>query len=163
MSWIDVLIFSIRAISSIIGAWRGMVRELLSLLFLVLAVVIAQSYGALLAEALTSVLDNAGARYFFAVCCLFVVVLMLGALVIFVSQKFLVLTGLMLIDRGLGVLFGLARGALIVLILTFVARPFVSGSDFWMASKILPYVDDLSQLIFIQYAETFDFSQPEII
>ena len=88
---------------------------------------------------------------------------MLGALVIFVSQKFLVLTGLMLIDRGLGVLFGLARGALIVLILTFVARPFVSGSDFWMASKILPYVDDLSQLIFIQYAETFDFAQPEII
>ena len=163
MSWIDVLIFSILAISSIIGAWRGMVRELLSLLFLVLAVVIAQSYGALLAEALTSVLDNAGARYFFAVWCLFVVVLMLGALVIFVSQKFLVLTGLMLIDRGLGVLFGLARGALIVLILTFVARPFVSGSDFWMASKILPYVDDLSQLIFIQYAETFDFSQPEII
>ena len=73
MSWIDVLIFSILAISSIIGAWRGMVRELLSLLFLVLAVVIAQSYGALLAEALTSVLDNAGARYFFAVCCLFVV------------------------------------------------------------------------------------------
>ena len=163
MSWIDVLIFSILAISSIIGAWRGMVRELLSLLFLVLAVVIAQSYGALLAEALTSVLDNAGARYFFAVCCLFVAVLIFGALVIFISQKFLILTGLMLIDRGLGVVFGLVRGALIVLILTFVARPFVNGSDMWATSIFLPYVDSLSQLLFSQYAEAFDFSRPEII
>jgi membrane protein required for colicin V production len=88
---------------------------------------------------------------------------MFGALVIFICQKFLVLTGLMLIDRSLGVVFGLARGALIVLILSFVARPFVSGSDMWTASVFLPYFDGLSQLIFTQYAEAFDFSQSEII
>ena len=69
----------------------------------------------------------------------------------------------MLIDRSLGVVFGLARGALIVLILTFVARPFVNGSDMWTTSIFLPYVDWLSQLMFTQYAEAFDFSQSEVI
>lgn len=163
MIWVDVLIVAILGISSMLGAWRGMVRELLSLMFLVLALVIAQSYGTLLSEMLVSVIANGSVRYFVAVCCLFVVVLMFGALVIFVSQKFLSLTGLMLIDRSLGVVFGLARGALIVLILTFVARPFVNGSDMWTASTFLPYFDGLSQLIFTQYAEAFDFSQSEII
>ena len=163
MVWVDVLIVAILGISSMLGVWRGMVRELLSLLFLVLALVIAQSYGTELSEMLVSVIANGAVRYFVSVCCLFVVVLLCGALVIFVSQKFLVLTGLMIIDRGLGVLFGLARGALIVLILTFVARPFVSGSDMWTASIFLPYVDSLSQLIFTQYAEALDFSRPEII
>ena len=163
MIWVDFLTVAILGISSILGAWRGMARELLSLLFLVLAVVVAQSYGTVLSEILVSVIANGSVRYFVAVCCLFVVVLMSGTLVIFVCQKFLVLTGLMLIDRSLGVVFGLARGALIVLILTFVARPFVSGSDMWTASIFLPYFDGLSQLIFTQYAEAFDFSQSEII
>tara|TARA_B100001059_G_scaffold111986_1_gene112213 strand:+ start:1709 stop:2200 length:492 start_codon:yes stop_codon:yes gene_type:complete len=163
MIWVDVFIVAILGISSMLGAWRGMVRELLSLSFLVLAVVIAQSYGTVVSEMLVSVVANGTVRYFVAVCCLFVAVLIFGALVIFISQKFLILTGLMLIDRGLGVVFGLVRGALIVLILTFVARPFVNGSDMWATSIFLPYVDSLSQLLFFQYAEAFDFSRPEII
>ena len=75
MIWVDVFIVVILGISSMLGAWRGMVRELLSLSFLVLAVVIAQSYGTVVSEMLVSVVANGTVRYFVAVCCLFFAVL----------------------------------------------------------------------------------------
>ena len=54
-------------------------------------------------------------------------------------SKLLVVTGLKTIDRLLGAVFGVARGTVIVLVFLFVLNVFVSESEWWQQSTLIPY------------------------
>lgn len=120
MIWVDYVFIGIVFISLLIGIWRGLVREALSLLAWVAAVSLSFRYGARLAESLAPYIESPVARSAVAHLGIFFVVLMIGALVIWLLSRVVSSAGLSGADRMLGGGFGLVRGAVIVVALVLL-------------------------------------------
>jgi len=139
MTQVDTLILSVIAISSAFGVWRGFIKEILSLLSWIAALLVSRVYSESLAGMLGGLIDNPSVRYVTAFSILFVIIIMLGTALNHFMSKLLVVTGLKTLDRLLGAVFGVARGTVIVLVVLFILNVFVSGSEWWQQSILIPY------------------------
>jgi membrane protein required for colicin V production len=139
LNQIDTAIILVVAISSAFGLWRGLVKELLSLLSWIAALLVARVYGEPLARLLVNMIESESIRYVTAFVLLFVMVIMIGTLINHFVAKLLTVTGLKFFDRLLGVVFGLARGTVIVLVILFILNVFVSETEWWQESTLIPY------------------------
>lgn len=138
MNWIDFTILGVLGLSVLIGLWRGLVSEMLALVIWVAAFWLAWLFGPVVSAHLVMIaMPAVRAAAGYALC--FVLVLMLGALLRFLAHRLLVSTGLSGTDRLLGMLFGFARGALIVCVLVFLCQ-FTSFTQepLWRQSVLLP-------------------------
>lgn len=120
MTVLDYVILAVIFVSVAISIWRGLVREVASLLSWLVALWVAARYAVVCADVLPAAIDNPSARYVIAFVALFlgtvIVLELFGALL----AKLLRAAGLGFVDRALGALFGLARGALLVWILALL-------------------------------------------
>jgi len=139
MTQVDTLILAVIAMSSAFGVWRGFIKETLSLLSWIAALLVSRVYSESLAGLLESLIDNPSVRYVTAFSGLFVLIIMLGTALNHFMSKLLVVTGLKTLDRLLGAVFGVARGTVIVLVVLFILNVFVSGSEWWQQSTLIPY------------------------
>lgn len=139
LNQIDTVIIIVVAISSAFGLWRGLVKELLSLLSWIAALLVARVYGEPLARLLVNMIESESIRYVTAFVLLFVMVIMIGTLINHFVAKLFTVTGLKFLDRLLGVVFGLARGTVIVLVILFILNVFVSETEWWQESTLIPY------------------------
>ena len=139
MTQVDNLILAVIAISSAFGVRRGFIKEIMSLLSWIAALLVSRVYSVSLASILENLIDNPSVRYVIAFSVLFVIIIMLGTLLNHLMSKLLVVTGLKTIDRLLGAVFGVARGTVIVLVFLFVLNVFVSESEWWQQSTLIPY------------------------
>ena len=140
---VDIVILIITVLSSAFGLWRGLIKEVLSLLTWIAALLVSRVYSEPLAGLMTGVIENDGIRYVSAFAILFVIVMMFGTFLNFLMSKLLNLTGLKLADRLLGAGFGVARGVIIVLVIMFITSMFVSETELWQRSQLVPYGMDL--------------------
>ena len=136
---VDIVILIITVLSSVFGLWRGLIKEVLSLLTWIAALLVSRVYSEPLAGLMTGMIENDGIRYVSAFAILFVIVMMLGTFLNFLMSKLLSVTGLKLADRLLGAVFGVARGVIIVLVILFVTSVFVSETELWQKSQLIPY------------------------
>ncbi|MEC8471354.1 MAG: CvpA family protein [Pseudomonadota bacterium] len=139
MTQVDNLILAVIAISSAFGVRRGFIKEIMSLLSWIAALLVSRVYSVSLASILENLIDNPSVRYVIAFSVLFVIIIMLGTLLNHFMSKLLVVTGLKTIDRLLGAVFGVARGTVIVMVFLFVLNVFVSESEWWQQSTLIPY------------------------
>lgn len=139
MTQVDNLILAVIAISSAFGVRRGFIKEIMSLLSWIAALLVSRVYSVSSASILENLIDNPSVRYVIAFSVLFVIIIMLGTLLNHLMSKLLVVTGLKTIDRLLGAVFGVARGTVIVLVFLFVLNVFVSESEWWQQSTLIPY------------------------
>ena len=139
MNWIDASILIVTGLSFIFGIWRGLVKEVLSLVTWVAALLVARNSSEVVAELLFNSFDNLTMRYVTAFALIFIGVMMLGTFINFLMSKLLVFTGLRFVDRVLGGLFGIARGVLIVFVGLFFSSFFLSQAEYWQTSKLIPY------------------------
>lgn len=139
MNAIDIAIISVIAISSLFGLWRGFVKEILSLVSWVAALVLARLYSDPLSEMLVPLIDSSGARYVTAFVIIFVAVMMIGTLINVLVSKLLSVSGLNVVNRIFGGGFGIVRGAVIVMVILFITNVFVSETLLWQESKLVPY------------------------
>ena len=139
LNQIDTVIIIVVAISSAFGLWRGLVKELLSLLSWIAALLVARVYGEPLAGVFVNMIESESIRYVTAFVLLFVMVIMIGTLINHFVAKLFTVTGLKFLDRLLGVVFGLARGTVIVLVILFILNVFVSETEWWQESTLIPY------------------------
>ena len=140
---IDIVILIITVLSSAFGLWRGLIKEVLSLLTWIAALLVSRVYSEPLAGLMTGVIENDGIRYVSAFAILFVIVMMFGTFLNFLMSKLLNVTGLKSADRLLGAGFGVARGVIIVLVIMFITSMFVSETELWQQSQLVPYGIDL--------------------
>lgn len=136
---VDIVILIITILSSAFGLWRGLVKEVLSLLTWIAALLVARVYSEPLAGLMAGLIENDGIRYVTAFALLFVVVMMLGTFLNFLMSKLLTFTGLKFADRLFGAVFGVARGVIIVLVILFITSMFVSETELWQQSQLIPY------------------------
>ena len=139
MNLIDASILIITVLSCIFGLWRGLVREIFSLVTWIFALLLARRYSDVLANFLFSSFENLTMRYVAAFALIFIIVMMLGTLLNYLLSKILLFTGLKFVDRFLGGVFGIARGVVISFIGLFVSSFFFSQAQAWQQSKLIPY------------------------
>ncbi len=137
----DWLVFAIVLASALFAFLRGIVKELLALASWVVglgaAFVFAGPIGALLPE----MQGYPSLRYLIAFIVILVAVLVAGALLTWVLRGGVRAIGLGFLDRGLGAVFGVARGLLIVLTFVIIAGSTgLSAQDWWQNSVLAPYL-----------------------
>ena len=138
MNWADWAIIGILALSSGIGLMRGLVKEAFSLAVWVAAVVIAKTFSPQLAVLLSSAIKTPSLRDLAAFATLFVLTLLVGAMANYLVGALVKMTGLSGTDRLLGVLFGVVRGFIIVmLMIVFLPAILPVDQDPWWQESLL--------------------------
>ncbi len=120
MTALDLIVLGVLAASAVIGLMRGLIREVFSLGAWVLAFILAKSLAPLVAPLVPGVASEA-LRHFAAVILVFVVTVGAASLGGAVLAGMVKWVGLGFYDKLLGLLFGLARGGLVVLLFTLLA------------------------------------------
>ncbi len=118
----DWLIVAVVAVSSIASLWRGFVREAISLAAWVAAFLLATMFGPAFESLLVDAIENPQIRQLSAFLLLFVATLLVCSLLGYLLSQLLKITGLGLIDRILGMAFGLVRGVVVVLALLLLVK-----------------------------------------
>lgn len=127
-------------ISSLISLSRGFVKEALSLVTWIVAGAVAWMFGGALSEHLAPYIQLPSGRVIAACAILFVVTLLLGALVNFLISELVRVTGMSGTDRVLGMVFGGARGVLLVVLLVgLLSLAPVQQDPWWQQSVLLPH------------------------
>lgn len=139
MNEIDAVILVIVGLSFLFGIWRGLVKEVLSLVTWIAALALARLYSGAVADFMVNLINNESARYVGAFALVFVLVMIVGTLINHLISKLLTITGLKLVDRLLGGAFGVARGAIIVVVIIFITGAFVNETIQWQESQLIPY------------------------
>lgn len=115
LSAVDWILLAVLGLSLLLGMWRGIVQEVLSLVGWGAAFYVSQMYAPLAAAWLPMEGSSQMLRYAAGFVVVFVAVLIATVLVSWVVKKLVSAVGLGPLDRLLGSLFGLMRGVVILL------------------------------------------------
>ena len=121
MTWLDYTVITIALLSALLGWWRGLVYEVLSLLGWVAAILVTRLFAPSAVPYMPAVLGTEAVRIVAAYAALFIGTLIIGGIMAWSLSKLVKFVGLGWIDGLLGVLFGMVRGVLIVLALVLAA------------------------------------------
>ena len=142
MTLFDYLVIGVLIASVLISTMRGLVREMLSLLSWIVAFVVANAYGGALAKLLPDMVPGEAVRLMVAFIALFIGVRLLMGLLMLAVDALIKASGLSLVDRGLGGLFGLGRGVVIVLAGVIVCgMTAVPQQAFWKNALLSPIAE----------------------
>jgi membrane protein required for colicin V production len=140
MNTADILILAVLALSMLFGLWHGFISEVLSLACWIAAFWVAWAFGDEVAAFYGGFLRQPTACIVAGYATCFLGVVVVGALLGWMVRRLLNHGGLRGGDRLLGLVFGFARGALLVtfavLMLGFTAVP--RQAAWWRQSTMLP-------------------------
>jgi len=138
MIWVDYVIIAIIALSALIGLARGLIREVISLAVWAAALLAAWFFYEPVSVQLTPWISTPSVRIGVAVLMIVFGVLIAGAIVGYLLATLVDKTGLTGTDRLLGVVFGAARGAVLVALVVFLASLTPLTEDpWWDESQLL--------------------------
>lgn len=148
MSWVDLIIVVIIVVSALISVVRGFVKESISLASWILAGFIGLRYFAPLADLLEPYVESPTIRVGSAFAILFITTLIVGAIVNFMASQAVSKTGLSGTDKSLGVVFGAARGLLIVTMLVLLAGLTPMPTEpWWNESAMIEFFTEMANWI----------------
>ncbi|MET3116471.1 membrane protein required for colicin V production [Undibacterium sp. GrIS 1.8] len=148
MTLFDYLVLFILICSIVISTMRGLVKEMLSLVSWVVAFVVANTFSATVAGYLPDLFPGQMLRLIVAFIALFIGVRLLMSLLMMAVDAVLKASGLSLADRGLGGLFGLARGCILVLAAVMVCgMTSIPQQPFWRNALLSPIVVTSAQTV----------------
>lgn len=136
MATLDWIVAAVLAASVLLGLWRGLVYEVLSVLNWLAAFVLAQWLAP--RAALLLPLGGAGEslRYAAGFVLVFILALFAGGLLAWLTKKLVEAVGLRPVDRALGGIFGLVRGVVAVLALAVVVHLTGLRSGPWWTESV---------------------------
>lgn len=142
MTLIDYIILGAVALSALLSLRKGFSNEALSLATWVSAYVIAKLFSLPLSTLLSEFINPPSARQPVAFAMLFILTLILGALIKMLFKELVSATGLSTTDRLLGMVFGAARGlVLVVFCISMLSRlTDVPQDPWWNESMVIPHV-----------------------
>jgi membrane protein required for colicin V production len=137
LTWIDYILLAIIAISALLSLWRGFVKEALSLISWIAALWVALLFFHKLADWLARWIETPTVRDVVGFGSLFLVTVLIGGLVGYLAGQLVAKTGLTATDRVLGMVFGVARGVIIVAVLVLLAGLTTLPQDPWWKDSLL--------------------------
>ncbi len=168
MNWVDFTFIAIVIISFLFGAFRGLVREGLSLATWILAFVLTLRYGPVAADQLKASIQTETLRFIIGYAACFFGILLAGAVISMLVSWAIRGSGLSGVDRMLGGGFGLLRGLLIVVALVMLSGVTDNRRESWwtqsrLGPELIPAADQLQALIpesWLAYLRPRELSQP---
>ncbi len=166
MTWPDYAILGTIAISILVGALRGFLKEVFSLVVWAAAFIIAYQYGGDIAALMDDHISLPSARTAMGFTGLFIVVLLIGGLLNYLLGRLVESTGLSGTDRLLGGVFGAARGlALVVAVLLVAGFTPIPADPWWkdsqMVQRLMPFVEWSSGFLPENVSEHLEFDPQE--
>ncbi|MEJ2143343.1 MAG: CvpA family protein [Gammaproteobacteria bacterium] len=137
MVWVDIVIPGIIVVSALISLMRGFVREALSLVGWLAAFWIALTFADDLANLFLAGISVPSIRIIVAFTILFVVTLVIMAIINNLARQLIKKSGLKVTDRMIGMLFGLARGVVVVSVLVLLAGFTTMTQDLWWKESVM--------------------------
>jgi membrane protein required for colicin V production len=162
LNWADMAIVVVVLISTFISLVRGFVREAFSLAVWILAFWVSWTFFHPASDLLAPAIQTPSVRYGIAFAGLMLATLLVGGVINYLLIRLVQKTGLSGSDRFIGMIFGAARGVLLVAVLVLLAglTP-LPGDPWWQESKLIPYFQELAlwlkQLLPPEVAEKFQF------
>jgi membrane protein required for colicin V production len=136
MAPLDWVLLAVLVASLVLGAWRGLVYEVLSVMSWIAAFIVAQWLAPDLATMLPMGRSGQAVKYAAAFILIFVVVVFAGALLAWITKKLVEAVGLRPVDRILGAAFGVLRGAVLLMALAVVMNMTpLTRAEWWIESK----------------------------
>lgn len=136
MSSTDWILLALLAASMLLGAWRGLVYEVLSVLGWIASFVLAQWFAPDVADMLPMQKSDQTLRYAAAFVVVFIASVFAAGLISALMKKIISAVGLRPVDRILGAFFGVFRGLILLLALSVVVHmTALQESEWWLASK----------------------------
>jgi len=136
----DVLILVVLVGSTLIGLLRGFVREAVSLVFWVAAIWAAWKFGPLVVPHLGGLLADPSVAPWVGRLTVLILVLLVGWVIGMLLSLFTGSIGLGVLDRVIGLLFGIVRGMVLVGLLVIGAELLhLNHEEWWNRSKLVPY------------------------
>jgi len=144
----DYLLIAIVGLSMVISLWRGFVREMISMIGLIAAFLVATRTSGWAGDQLDGVISNDTVADVVGFGLIFILIVVIVAMIGAVIRRLMIAADLTATDRTLGLLFGLARGVLLIglgmLIYTSMERPTAS---FVKKSVLSPYAMELGNML----------------
>jgi membrane protein required for colicin V production len=146
----------------IIGFVRGFVKEIISISTLFFAVWASSYFGANLGSYFDIWLTSTGVQIWFGRILIFIIILVLGSILGWVTTKLIRLVLLGGIDRLIGSIFGALRGVLIIGLFVIVGQYSGFDSDaWWLDSHLLPHFEELANWIKVAAPKGFELIIPD--
>jgi len=144
LNWFDFVIIAIIILSIVISFFRGFLREAVSLVTWVLALIIALKFALPFSHLLPAFIHSNTLRYLLSFMVLFLSVFTVGFIVNVIVKRLVDVTGLTIVDRMLGILFGTARGLIAVgVILMFISVTSMQNTAWAKTSQLAPEISPL--------------------
>jgi membrane protein required for colicin V production len=148
MTVFDYLVLFVLVCSIVISTLRGLMKEMLSLAGWIAAFVVANAYGEAMAKMLPHMIPGSLTRLIVAFVTLFVGVWFLMMLLTRAVEGLVKAGGFTLADRGLGGLFGLARGLVIVLTAVLLCgTTAIPLRPFWKEAVLSPLAEAAARTV----------------
>ena len=135
MAALDWVVLAVLLASLVLGAWRGLVYEVLSVASWIAAFLVAQLFAPDVALMLPMGQAPEVARYAAAFVLVFIGVVFAGGLVGWVTKKLVESVGLRPVDRTLGAAFGVLRGVVLLMALAVVVNMSPLRQEAWWSES----------------------------
>ena len=143
----------------VLSIWRGFVREIISVIGLVLAFFAASRFSAEAGTLFSNWISSRTITNIAGFILIFVLVMVAVGLLGSLIRKLVHMADLSATDRTLGIFFGAARGMLLLGLTFLVYTAYAKPDQPWMQQSVLtPYVLDLSNLIGQTIPDGYPFS-----
>ncbi len=148
MATFDLIILAIVLLSAVVGLVQGFLKEITSLVTWVLAIWLAWHYAPVLEPHLGGALSDEPYGIWVARAIVFVVVLVAGAIVGYLLDRFVRMSLFSGLDRMLGFLLGFVRGVVIVALIIILAQSArLDGEGWYQRSKLVPALTPVASLL----------------
>ena len=142
MTTIDLVFLAVLALSILLGAWRGLVYEVLSVLGWAVSFYAAQYFAPVVADWLPLQSAAESVRHAAAFVLVFIAVVFTAGLLASLLKSLIRSIGLRPVDRTMGAAFGLARGAILLLAVAVVINmTALDKSAWWQESRGAPVLN----------------------
>ena len=142
MVTVDWVFLAVLGFSMLLGAWRGLVYEVLSVLGWLLSFYAAQYFAPVVAGWLPFQSSSETVRYAAAFVLVFVAAVFTAGLLAFLLKKLTESIGLRPVDRTMGAAFGLVRGVILLMAVAVVINMMaLEKSLWWQESKGAPVLN----------------------
>ena len=157
VSELDLVILAGIGFSAVLSFFRGVIREALSLLVWLAAILISLYYSSRFASLLPiDAVQSPLARANTSAVLLFLGTLFVGTIAKWFVTRILAGTSLSVVDRLGGAIFGALRGAVIFTLLVLGANlaPELKSEPWWQNSKLIPRFQSMAAVIHARLPET---------
>ena len=161
MPIVDIIIIIVTLASVVIGWYRGLIKEAIAIVTLLVAIWAAMHLGPYAGGWLGGTIDSTELQLWSGRFLVFVIILALGALIGWGISKIVHLSGLSGTDRALGGFFGLLRAVLFVGLFVLGGR--YGGADenlWWLESRLIPYGEYVADWIIVMAPRGMEMLDP---